>query len=217
MTGPSARYVPALGYDFLTRHYDRVAGWLRADALREALVAQARIAAGQRVLDVGCGTGDLLLAVKRAVPEARVVGVDGDPAMLARARDKAARAGIEIELHQGLAHEAPFEEESFDRVLSTLVFHHLTTDAKLRTLRRIHAWLRPGGELHVADWGRPQDPLMRLAFLAVRLLDGFETTRDVARGRFLPLLREAGFADAAETRRARSPLGTLALYRACRS
>jgi cyclopropane fatty-acyl-phospholipid synthase-like methyltransferase len=210
----SARYVPALGYGFLTRHYDRIAGWLPMDAVREALIAQAHVAPGHRVLDVGCGSGDLLLAVLRAAPGARAVGVDGDPEMLAWAREKAARAGVALELHQGLAHEAPFADASFDRVLSTLVFHHLTTDTKQRTLARIRAWLRPGGELHVADWGRPQDPLMGLAFLGVRLLDGFESTRDVVHGRFVPLLREAGFADAEETRRTRTIFGTLALYRA---
>jgi hypothetical protein len=99
-------------------------------------------------------------------------------------------------------------------VVSSLVFHHLTTENKRRTLRKIRAWLRRGGELHVADWGRAQDLLMRLAFLPIQLLDGFETTSDNVRGRLLPLMREAGFEEVAETHRERTIFGTLSLYRA---
>ena len=96
---------------------------------------------------------------------------------------------------------------------SSLVFHHLTTENKRRMLRRIGEWLRPGGELHAADWGRAQDPLMRLAFLPVQILDGFATTSESVRGLLVPLMREAGFEEVAETYQERTALGTLSLYR----
>ena len=208
-------YVHALRFRSLTRFYDRVLhATLKEEKFKQLLVAQANVQPGERVLDVGCGTGTLTILAKRSAPEAHVVGLDGDPEALAVARDKAAREGVELELVQSLAWEAPFAPASFDRVVSSLVFHHLTTENKRRTLRKIREWLRPGGELHVADWGRPHDPLMRAAFLPVQLLDGFETTRDSVRGVLPSLMREAGFAEVAETHRERTLFGTLSLYRA---
>jgi len=213
MNPNAERYVRALRFRSLTRFYDRVLGaTLKEDKFKRLLVEQACILPGQRVLDLGCGTGTLTILMKQAVPQATVVGLDGDPETLAIAREKAERAGLAIELEHVLAWDAPFEASSFDRVLSSLVFHHLTTENKRRTLAKIREWLRPGGELHVADWGRPHDPLMRMAFLTVQLLDGFETTSDSVQGRLEPLMREAGFADVAETHRERTLFGTLSLY-----
>ena len=215
MNPSSEPYVHALRFRSLTRFYDRVLrATLKEEKFKVLLVEQARVRPGQRVLDLGCGTGTLTILVKKAAPAATVVGLDGDPEALALAREKAAREGVEIEFQEALAWEAPFEPASFDRVVSSLVFHHLTTENKRRTLRKIRDWLRPGGELHVADWGRAQDLLMRLAFLPVQLLDGFETTSDNVRGLLVPLIREAGFEEVAETRRERTVFGTLSLYRA---
>ena len=75
-------------------------------------------------------------------------------------------------------------------------------------------WLKPGGEPHIADWGRAQDALMRLAFLGVQMLDGFETTSANVRGGLVPFLEAAGFPSAAETHHERTVFGTLSLYRA---
>ena len=215
MTSDPEPYVHALRFRAFTRFYDRVLrATLKEEKFKELLVARAAPRPGMKVLDVGCGTGTLTILLKRAAPEAHVLGVDGDAEVLAVARAKAAREGVALELIQSLAWEAPFAPGSFDRVVSSLVFHHLTTEGKQRTLRRIREWLRPGGELHVADWGRPHGPLMRAAFLPVQILDGFETTQDSVRGVLPSLMRAAGFADVAETRRERTVFGTLSLYRA---
>ena len=215
MSGTRARFVPALRFHALTRFYDRVlASTLKEDRFRTLLVEQAGLAAGQRILDLGCGTATLTILLKRACPEAAVVGLDADPAALEIARRKAASEGVEIVFHESLAWDAPFESASFDRVLSSLLLHHLTRENKRRTFHKIRDLLAPGGELHVADWGRAQDLVMRLAFVPVQLLDGFETTSDNVKGRLLPLMRRAGFRQVAETRRERTALGTLSLYRA---
>ena len=81
-------------------------------------------------------------------------------------------------------------------------------------MSRVVALLSPSGELHVADWGRPHDALMRSAFLLVQLLDGFETTRDSVAGLLPDYMRAAGFASVTETQRDRTVFGTLAFYRA---
>lgn len=167
-----------------------------------------------RILDLGCGTGTLAIALAQREPEASVVGLDGDAKILARARRKAAAAGVEIELVQGLAQEPPLAQQSLDAVVSSLLFHHLRPDDKQRALRAARELLRPGGRIHIADWGRPQDPLMRLLSLSVRLLDGAASTRDSLAGALPALLSHAGFSDVEETGAWRTPIGTLRMLRA---
>jgi ubiquinone/menaquinone biosynthesis C-methylase UbiE len=215
MPTESRRYLPALRFPALTRIYDPVVGLTtRERRFKELLVDQAAPAAGQRILDLGCGTGTLAIQVKRRAPGAEVVGLDADPEMLGRAREKAERAGAELELTEGFSTELPFEDASFDRVISTLFFHHLDPEPKRETARQIARVLRKGGELHVADWGKPSDPAMAVAFLGIRLLDGFENTADNVHGDLPRIFEEAGLAGAKQTGRLRTPLGTMALYRA---
>lgn len=208
-------YLPALRFARLTPLYDRlIALTMREGTFKRALLDQAGLARGQRALDLGCGTGTLTLLAKRQHPGVAVFGLDADPQALAIARAKAARAGLAPMFDEGLATALPYPDDFFDRVLSSLVLHHLTRDEKRRALAEAFRTLRPGGELHVADWGAPRDALMRVAFLTVRLLDGFDTTVDNARGDLPRLFRAAGFAEVALCGEYATPFGTLALYRA---
>ncbi len=210
----AADHVPPLRLAALTRLYDGVArATLREERWRPRLVAQADLAPGHRVLDLGCGTGTLTLLLQRAAPDARVIGLDADAAALEIAREKIRAARLDIELRHARVEDARIEPGSLDRIVSSLVLHHLLPDGKRLALGRALRWLRPGGELHVADWGRAGDPLMRVAFLGVQLLDGFARTRDHARTGLEPYLREAGFRAVAQTYRVRTPLGVIALYR----
>jgi ubiquinone/menaquinone biosynthesis C-methylase UbiE len=215
MPTESRDYLPALRFSALTRLYDPVVGLTtRERRFKELLVEQAAPAAGQRILDLGCGTGTLAIQVKRREPGADVVGLDADPEMLSQARAKAEGAGVELTLTEGMSNELPFEDGGFDRVLSTLFFHHLDPEPKRQTAREIARVLRKGGELHVADWGAPADPVMAAAFLSIRLLDGFENTADNVHGELPRIFEEAGLEKAEQTNRLRTPLGTIALYRA---
>lgn len=208
-------YVPALRFRPLTRFFDAVLAFtLPERETKEQLVAAAGLKPGDRVLDIGAGTATLGLMLEAAQPEARVVGIDGDPDVLALARGKVTTAGSRVSLVEGVARALPFPAGAFDRVVSSLVFHHLSRDDKRRALAEARRVLRPGGTLHILDWGKAQDPFMRLAYLSVQLLDGFATTADNVRGDLLPLMVEAGFSRAEETRRWRTAFGTLSLYRA---
>jgi ubiquinone/menaquinone biosynthesis C-methylase UbiE len=207
-------FVPALGHPLVARLYDpllRLA--MRERAFKGALVRQAAIAPGQHVLDVGCGTATLTLLAKRAEPGADVVGVDVDPVMLELASRKVRRSGLEVSLQLASAVALPYADGTFDRVLSSLTLHHLTRDQKVTALREAFRVLNPGGELHVADWGRAANRLMRGVFVLVQLVDGFATTRDNVAGRLPDMMAAAGFHDARETRRFAVPLGTVWLYR----
>lgn len=212
-----ARYVPALRFRFLTRVYDpAVRATTRELEFKRRLLDQARIESGHRVLDLGCGTGTLAAMAKRRAPAAEVVGLDGDPEVLERARAKTEGEGLEVRFDEGLSTRLPYEDAAFDRVLSTLFFHHLTREDKRRTAAELARVLRPGGELHVADLGRPADPLMRALVWQVRLFDGLERTRDNVAGTLPAIFAEVGLVGARERDRLRTPVGTISLYSASR-
>ncbi len=144
-----------------------------------------------------------------------MLGLDADPEILALARRKAKAAGAVVQFDEGVSTELAYKDESFDHVLSTLLFHHLTGADKRRTLVGVARVLRSAGELHVGDWGPPSDPLMWALFGAtVRLFDGLERTRDNAAGALPAIFEQGGLEQAAEIDRMRTAFGTLALYRA---
>jgi len=212
----SERYVPALGRDALTALYDPlIRRTTRERRFKERLLDEAALAPGQRVLDLGCGTGTLTVWAKQREPGIDIAGIDGDPAVLRRAKRKATDAGLVIDFREALADDLPFEDASFDRVLTSLVFHHLPRDVKDRAAAEVARVLRPGGELHVADWG-PGDPLMRLAFFTTQLLDGFERTEDNIKGRLPGIFEAAGLHDVRERSRFRTISGPMVLLSARR-
>lgn len=208
-------YVPALRYEWLTRFYDPViALTTRERAFRQALIQQANLSAGAEVLDVGCGTGTLAIWMKNAFPQASITGLDGDPEILAIARRKTAATGVDIRLEYGLSFDIPFPDATFDRVLSSLLFHHLTRQNKERTLQEVFRVLKPGGELHIADWGKAANSLMRALFHVVQILDGFETTEENVQGVLPQFMANAGFKRVSVQREINTLFGTLALYSA---
>lgn len=211
----SGRYVPALAFRILTPIYDPILRLMFDEAtLKGRLVEQADVREGQRVLDLGCGTGTLLALLTRAQPRCRAYGIDGDPAMLAAARRKLGpdAAGLVA----ALAERLPFAPESCDRVLSSLFFHHLSSASKLAVLRQAYHLLRPGGELHVLDFGRPASLPMLAIFSVLRLFDGLDNTRDNVKGLLPRRMEEAGFSSVAEVGSANTIAGTVTYYRALR-
>jgi ubiquinone/menaquinone biosynthesis C-methylase UbiE len=208
-------YVPAAGHDWLLPLYDPIQRWLMREQVYKARLArQAAPAPGQRVLDLGCGTGTLTLLLERLAPGARVHGLDGDPKALGLARRKRAAAGSRIPLVLGLADRLPYRDGSFDRVVSSLVFHHLTREEKLRALREAWRVLRPGGSLHVVDLGRPRS---RLGRLLARPGRRGERLRPHLEGRFAELVAEAGFRGAEECGHQAVPGVSLAFTRGTRA
>jgi len=214
-TEDRGRYVPALRFRALTGVYDPVVRTTTREAeFKQRLLDQLRLRPGQRVLDLGCGTGTLAVEAKVAEPDAEVAGLDGDPDVLGRARRKAEAAGVAIRFDEGFSTRLPYEDGSFDVVVATLFFHHLMSEDKRATAREIARVLRTGGELHVADWGKPSDPLMAALFWQIRVFDGLEQTRENGAGALPAMFTEAGLIEATETDRLRTIFGTLSLYRA---
>lgn len=127
---------------------------------RQMTLQYARLKPGERVLDVGCGTGILTrLAAETVGPSGLAIGIDPAPKMIAIARGNASLAGNRAEFKAAVIEDLPFEDNSFDCVLSSLMIHHLPPDLKLKGLAEVYRVLKPGGRLLVVDIDRPSNPL----------------------------------------------------------
>ncbi len=207
------KYIPALSYDWLTPFYDTaVRLTTREKVFKKFLVEQAKIKANHRVLDLACGTGTLTILIKIAQPQVAVIGIDGDAKILEIAKTKAKESDVEIQFDKGMSFDLPYEDESFDRVVSSLFFHHLTRENKLKTLREVKRVLKSNGEFHIADWGLPANLLMKASSYLIQLLDGSETTADSFNGLLPKLMTDAGFEAVEETNHFNSLFGTIRLH-----
>ena len=212
-----SKYIPALGFHLFTPYYDAVVGaTTRERRFKHALITQARFEPGQRVLDLACGTGTLAIWIKKHEPRAEVIGVDADPLILSLASRKAQQANVSIRLDCAMSYDLPYRAATFDRVVSSLFFHHLSWAAKERTAQELFRVLKPGASLHVADWGRASNALMRGLFLTIQALDGFANTQDNVSGKLIPLFEKAGFVEVSQRQTFHTIYGTMALYSAVR-
>lgn len=214
---PKQRYVAALGFRVLNRFYDPALRLTMPERrLRGLTLEQAAVRDGQMVLDVGSGTGSLLVMLSDRSRRAHLVGVDGDLGMIKLARRKATPSHATIAWTAGFAYCLPFRSEVFDRVLTTLVLHHLSTQHKERALGEMFRVLRPGGELHIADWGKPHTKLMRIAALSLKMFEPGAGTLANLQGRLPELCTAAGFCEVVQTTSLSTMFGTVTLLSARR-
>jgi ubiquinone/menaquinone biosynthesis C-methylase UbiE len=206
------QYLPPMGLDWLLPLYDPFTRLIGIEPAHRKLAGQAGLESAQRVLEIGCGTGNLSLLVKRMYPQLEVVGLDPDPKALARARRKALGAGLVLQLDRGFADQLPYPDCSFDRVLCALMFHHLNADLRIASLREVLRVLRPEASLHLMDFGGDSHHLRGLARFARRT----HTLQDNWDDRIPALLRDAGFSKAAQTGQLTKRIGSLMYYRATR-
>jgi SAM-dependent methyltransferase len=193
--GHGKDYLPAMGHDRLLPLYDLLYRLLGIASVHRPLVDQAGIRPGHRVLEIGCGTGNLTLLAKRL-----------------RARRKAGHKALSVRLDLGFAQELPYPDASFDQVLSAFMFHHLGPDDKEKALREVRRVLKPGGSLYLLDLGGAKASsdgfLARLSHRHGRLRDNLED-------RIPTLMREAGLAEATEVaHRVTKVWGRVTYYRA---
>jgi ubiquinone/menaquinone biosynthesis C-methylase UbiE len=205
-------FLPAAGRDLFLPLYDPLTKLLGGDRARQTLIAQAMLEPGRKVLDVGCGTGTLLLQIRRSFPSVDLTGLDPDPRALARAKRKAERERAPIRFDEGFADALPYSDASFDRVFSSMMFHHVEADDKEKMLREVRRVLAPGGSLHLMDFAGPE---ASDGFIA-RLLHSHARLKDNSESRILEWMRQAGLADPIRVGSGKLLLGRLAYYRATR-
>ncbi len=187
-------FIPPLRFRALTPIYDFACRALGlGDALRRFEIALLSEVSPRRILEVGCGTGELLRFVVDRFPAGELTGLDPDVGALRRAKRKLDAAGVRAELVRGRAESLPFVDGSFDLVLSSLMLHHLESQTKARALSEWRRVLDGKGLLLLVDLGVPRSPLTRLLLWPLRF-HILEEQADNFRGRVPDMLRSAGFA-----------------------
>lgn len=155
---PQPSETPATGSKLIhwARSYDLLVWVLtlgRDRAFREKTLDLAQVAAGESILDIGCGTGTLAIAAKRRVGSAAsVTGIDASPQMIARARKKALKVGAEVTFATADVENLPYAAGTFDVVLSTVMLHHLSEHARLKCIGEVRRVLKPGGRFLALDF-----------------------------------------------------------------
>ncbi len=205
----SKRYIPALSFRWLTPLYDPLLKWvMREDKFKQILTMRANIKTDMKVLDLGCGTGTLTILLKEFYPNARITGIDGDPDVLKIAREKS--GGLNIQWDEGLAFSLPYLDASFDRIVTSLVIHHLVTKDKVRAFQEMYRVLKPSGELYVLDFGAPHTSMARFV---TGYMHGLEEAADNFAGRIPQFIKEAGFNNVVEIENFLTVFGPLSLWR----
>jgi ubiquinone/menaquinone biosynthesis C-methylase UbiE len=184
---------------------------MRETSINSRLVEQGRIENGQRVLDLGCGTATLSILIKKAQPGADVIGIDGNRKIIEVAEAETRKQGVNIPLFDAMVFDLPCRDNYFDRVFASMLFHHLATKDKILAAKEMCRILKPGGELHVADFGTPQNSLM--AFIS-RIMLHFEEVDDNIQGLLPHVVYAADFEHIETTTELMTIFGTISLLRA---
>jgi ubiquinone/menaquinone biosynthesis C-methylase UbiE len=171
----------------------------RERKLRQWTLDLADLQPENQVLDVGCGTGTLLLAAAEHVgPAGALHGIEPSPEMAAHARHKSEARRVPLEVVEGSADSLPYPPASFDAVFCTLVFHHLPRSMQEGAIREMRRVLRPGGRAVIVDWQRPKSLARAIAsplFLVYLLHKPSGSPLDVLG--IEPLMKELGFENVA--------------------
>lgn len=212
---PKKDYVPVLRYRFLTPLYDAAIALLtREGAWRKSVLNALDPQSGERILDIGCGTGSLLSLIHKHQPQARLFGIDPDPDIIAHAKEKLeARDDIEIINDMGDALEQYFEPESLDAVVVTLVLHQVPVAGKEAIIKAAFEALKPDGRLIIGDYAVQPNWLMKQCFKIIQMLDGYELTQPNADGILTKLATVFGFSEISVTEVINTPTGAISVVR----
>lgn len=209
------KFIPALGYDFLSDYYDlAIKITMPEEKFRNRLVDFVNPKEHEKIVEFGFGTAQNIIILKQRFPDSNIQGVDIDPKIKLIAEYKLGKAGIDVPLFLYDGEKLPFQDNSFDKVYSSLVFHQLDKKTKLKCLVEINRILKPNGELIIGDWGKAKTKWMRLSFYLVQLLDGFKTTNDNVNGLMTKYISDAKFREVSEIDFINTSIGTYSYYKA---
>lgn len=209
------KYIPALGYDFLTIYYDlAIKITMPEKKFRGLLIDELNPQNDETILEFGFGTGQNLILAKAKNTNTKFTGVDIDQKVREIAFHKLNNLNLLIPLDLYNGANLPYQDNQFDKIYSCLVFHQLDAETKLNCLKELYRVLKPNGKLIIADWGKASNKLMRFTFGFVQLLDGFKTTNDNVKGMMPTFIKNANFINVANTKSINTIIGTFSYYTA---
>jgi len=142
------------------------------------LIDQLQLKGNETILDFGCGSGTLAIMIKEQYPLVNITGVDVDEQILGIAEKKTKSAQLNISLIKFDGEDlSSLGNQQFDKIVSTLVFHHISTHVKTKIFYQLFNLLKSGGELHIADFGKAKTFYTKVATALFRRFDGMENTR----------------------------------------
>lgn len=208
------KFVSALRFKWLTPLYDFFVGATMPEvSIKQSLINIAYLTDGAAVLDFGCGTATLTIMAKEHRPAINITGIDIDKSILNKAAEKINQKGLDIKLTDYDGERLPFEDNSFDRIISCLVFHHLETPVKQKILAEIFRVTKNNGQLFIADFGRSDSWFRRLLFNLIRGLDGLKPTSANAKGLMPSLIADAGFSNPVIKQKFRTIFGEVQIFK----
>jgi ubiquinone/menaquinone biosynthesis C-methylase UbiE len=215
MNQENNRYIPAFRFQWLTPFYDFILKWvMREETFKRRLIALANFQNGQKVLDLGCGTGTLTVLIKQQFPGLDLTGLDGDPKVLQIAREKAFQSKLNIQWDQGMAFNLPYLSNSFDQVITSLMIHHLTTENKRKAFQEIFRVLKPSGDFFLLDFGSPHNLTMSIVS---RYMSRMEEAADNMNGLLPSLIGSGGFQSIKELESFSTVFGPVSIYQSRKS
>lgn len=182
-------FIPAAHWHFLTPVYDFFVG-VFGDTTLQKIVDYVEPKNGQRILDIGCGPGNLIVEIKKRAPKSHVTGLDVDPEILGIAKGKFQIYNIDADIVEESASEMPFVNNRFDVVTSTLMIHHLDHKERKQMMQEVYRVLKPRGKFFLYDFHSPKNIFVKLL---IKFFGLFEDTTDAAKGNYIKFMEEAGF------------------------
>jgi ubiquinone/menaquinone biosynthesis C-methylase UbiE len=209
----TAKFVPALRYKWLTPFYDFFARAIFPEKkIKESFIRSLNLSGNETVLDFGCGTGTLCLMTKKEYPAVTIIGIDVDAGVLSIAENKIAKQQMNIRLEKYDGENIPaFEGVQFDKVISTLVFHHIPTSTKKTLLIQLYRLLKTGGTFHVADFGKASNLYCKIASEIFGRFDGKENTSANLSERLPDFIKDTGFTEVRIRKSHNTSFGTVDL------
>ena len=189
-------YTPALAHSFLTPFYDiSVKLFTREKTWRSKLIELTDPLPGDRILDIGCGTGTFAVWLKKSYPDCKVVGIDPDAKSLAIAKRKSAKEQVEVEWVQGFVDSASTQTlGQFSKIVTSLVLHQTSVDSKREIMEGARKMLHPDGRFCIADYGIQSTWAMKFLYrVIVQSIDGVKDTKPNAEGFIERCLADVGF------------------------
>jgi len=121
--------------------------------LIERVIDLAELSGTEKILDVGCGTGTLACEIAKKYKDTSISGIDISENLINLAKRKASKNGYNIDFRVGSALKLPYEDNTFDVVLTTIVFHQMDINEKRKAVQEIYRVLKTNGIYVSAEFG----------------------------------------------------------------